>query len=100
MASITRRLFSPLFVFAILWLQGCARPGSSPDAEFRRVADEYLAGYLAWRPTTGMVLGLHQYDGRITDFSRASLDAELRRLKEFDRKLAKLSTKKLTREAA
>ena len=72
----------------------------SPDAEFRRVADEYLAGYLAWRPATGMVLGLHEYDGRITDFSRASLDAELRRLKEFDRQLARLSTKKLTREAA
>ncbi len=72
----------------------------APDAEFRRVADEYLAGYLAWRPATGMTLGLHEYDGRITDFSRASLDAELRRLKEFDRKLAKLSPKKLTREAA
>jgi uncharacterized protein (DUF885 family) len=100
MASLTRRPLFLLFVFAILWLQGCARPRSSPDAEFRRVADEYLAGYLAWRPTVGMVLGLHQYDGRITDFSRASLDAELRRLKEFDRKLAKLSTKKLTREAA
>jgi uncharacterized protein (DUF885 family) len=100
MASLTRRSLFLLFVFTTLWLQGCARPRSSPDAEFRRVADEYLAGYLAWRPAVGMVLGLHQYDGRVTDFSRASLDVELRRLKEFDRKLAKLSPKKLSREAA
>ena len=100
MSLLIRRSSVLLAVFAALWLAGCAQMRPSPDAEFRRVADDYLAGYLAWRPASGMTLGLHEYDGRITDFSRASLDAELRRLKEFDQKLAKLSPKKLTREAA
>src|SRR5437764_1094950 len=71
-----------------------------PDAVFQKLSDEYLAGYLAWRPATGTSLGLHEYDGRITDVSRASLDAELRRLKEFDQKLAHIDPKHLTREAA
>ena len=100
MVSLARSWFLLSAVLIAGWLPGCAQMRPAPDAEFRRVADDYLAGYLAWRPATGMTLGLHEYDGRITDFSRASLDAELRRLKEFDRKLAKLSPRKLTREAA
>ncbi len=79
-------------------LIGCARPKVSADSAFNRLADEYLAGHLAWRPASGMALGLHEYDGRVTDFSRASLDAELRRLKAFDARFAFLGTNGLTRE--
>ena len=60
---------------------------SEADAAFTRLADEFLAGFLAWRPQAGTGLGLHDYDGRITDYGRASLDAELARLKSFDRRL-------------
>ncbi|HTD66653.1 MAG TPA: DUF885 domain-containing protein [Candidatus Limnocylindria bacterium] len=89
------------FALALAFLfSSCARPRVSPDAAFNRLADEYLAGYFAWRPAFGMSLGLHEYDGRITDYSRASMDAELLRLKEFDAKLARIHIKKLTREAA
>jgi uncharacterized protein (DUF885 family) len=80
-------------------LFGCARPRVSPDAEFHTVTDQYLTGHLAWRPTAGMSLGLHQYDGRITDFSRASLEAELRRVKRFNTALGRIDAKRLTREA-
>src|SRR5215475_8524250 len=65
------------------------------DAAFRRLSDEYISGYLAWRPQTGTALGFHQYDGKVTDFSGASLDAELQRLQSFDRKLAQLDSKRL-----
>jgi uncharacterized protein (DUF885 family) len=83
-----------------LALFGCASPKITPDAEFQKLSTEYLEGHLAWRPTVGMSLGLHQYDGRIVDFRRASLDAELRRLKEFQARLARINTKQLTREPA
>lgn len=83
-----------------LVLFGCARPKVSPDAQFQKLSDDYLEGHLAWRPTVGMSLGFHQYDGRITDFRRASLDAELRRLKEFQARLARFDAKRLTREPA
>jgi uncharacterized protein (DUF885 family) len=63
------------------------------------LADEYLAGYLAWRPQTGTALGFHEYDGKLTDFSQASLDAELARLKAFGQRLGQLKSNRLSRQA-
>jgi hypothetical protein len=84
--------------FALLLLvPGCARlsqspapPASEADAHFTRLADEYLDGYLAWRPQSGTALGFHQYDGKITDFSQHSIQAELTRLRSYDSQLAEL----------
>ena len=63
------------------------------------MADEYIAGYLAWRPQTGTGLGFHQYDGKVTDYSQPSLDAELARLKSFDRRLGQFNTNRLSPQA-
>lgn len=69
---------------------------ASTDAAFALLTTEYLEGHLAWRPQVGVALGLHEYDGRITDLSRASLDAELARLKKFDERLARFVTNRLS----
>ncbi len=71
---------------------------SDGDAQFARLADEFLAGYLAWRPLTATTLGLHDYDGKITDYSRASVQGELARLEKFDRALSALAPDSLSRE--
>ena len=85
-----------------LLLAGCAGTGpngnasnSDADTVFNHLADDYIGGYLAWRPQAGTGLGLHQYDGKITDYSRASIDAELARLKSFEQQLADLNTSRL-----
>ena len=90
----------------IVLLAGCTRPAPAPrsstneaDAAFTRLADEYIGGYLAWRPQTGTSLGLHEYDGKVTDYSRASLDAELARLKSFEQRLGGLSAKDFSPQA-
>ena len=82
-----------------LAMAGCTRPRVSPDVRFQKKSSDYLEAHLAWRPAIGMALGLHQYDGRISDFSRASLRAELRRLKQFDAELAEFDPEPLGREA-
>src|SRR5438309_8032687 len=69
------------------------------DAAFAKLADECIAGYLAWRPQTGTTLGLHEYDGKLTEYSRPSLEAELARLKRFDHQLATLDEKSLSPQA-
>lgn len=81
----------------ILFLAGCASSPESSlpttptgDAAFQHLADEFTAGYLAWRPETGTALGLHEYDGRLTDYSHESLKAEAARLRHFDRTLREL----------
>lgn len=90
-----------LIVLSLCIFISCNQKGNSGsgDAAFEKLSEEYLKGYLAWRPQTGTYLGLHEYDGKITDYSKASIDAELARLKDFDKKFAEvdsasLSTKK------
>lgn len=100
MVTPTLRQHGLLWVALTLLVSSCASPRLPPDLTFNQLADDYLAGYLAWRPTTGMSLGLHEYDGRLTDFSRASMDAELRRLREFDAGLARIDPRKLSGETA
>src|ERR1019366_9220671 len=94
------------FLMLIACLAGCSQPSPTPpaaandaDAAFTRLADEYIAGYLAWRPQTGTALGFHQYDGKVTDYSQRSLDAELSRLKSFDQRLSGVETNRLSRQA-
>ncbi len=71
------------------------RDAAGADAAFTQLAEEYLSGYLAWRPQTGTALGFHQYDGKLTDYSPISLQTELARLKSFDSRLAGLNTSRL-----
>jgi uncharacterized protein (DUF885 family) len=73
---------------------------SDADAAFNRLSDEYITGYLAWRPQTGTSLGFHEYDGKVTDFSRPSLNVELARLHKFDEQLATLKTNGLSPKAS
>lgn len=87
----------------VLLLVGCAgpRPISNSDdlkadSVFVQVANDYLDGYLAWRPQTGTALGFHAYDGKVTDFSQASLEREFARLKAFNRRLNELDVKGLS----
>jgi uncharacterized protein (DUF885 family) len=91
-----------LILLFLACLAGCSTPpppaaGPNPkaDAEFQKIADDFLAGYLAWRPGLGVSLGLHEYDGRITDYSRSSIRLELGRLQRFDRQLSAFPSKRL-----
>src|SRR5882724_9478217 len=90
-----------------LVIAGCASSPHSDsvgatdaDAAFDSLASKYLTGYLQWRPQIGTALGFHEYDGKLTDLSRPSLDAELARLKSFDQQLSASDTKLLSTRAA
>ena len=91
------------FAFAsLILLAACAKISpskvaspSKTDREFLQLANDYITDYLAWRPQSATSLGFHEFDGKLTDFSRRSLDAELARLKEFDAKLAVLDGRAL-----
>src|SRR5262245_54956700 len=68
----------------------------SQDSEYEAVAEEYVKTYLAAHPLEGTALGFHEYDGKISDYSRLALDAELSRLRRFDDRLAKFDPAKLS----
>jgi hypothetical protein len=82
MMKVLRRV-----LLIIAWSGGTHFGAQTPDAEYEGVAEEFIKGYLAARPLQGTALGLHEYDGKITDYSRLALEAELSRLRRFDDRL-------------
>lgn len=81
-----------LFFLAI----GCSEKKKSTsiqaDSEFQKISDEFISGYLDWRPIYAVSLGFHQYDGKITDLSKKSIEAEIFRLKKYDKLLAEIDS--------
>jgi len=78
--------------------QSGVNPGGG-DSAFSQLSDAFLQGWLDWRPQAAVNLGFHQYDKGVTDYSKASLDAELKRLKEYSGKLEALDTATLSSHA-
>jgi uncharacterized protein (DUF885 family) len=98
--GVNERLVLKSFGFAMILLAflgakviSAAQP---QDAEYDAVAEEYVKTYLAAHPLQGTALGFHEYDGKISDYSRLALDAELSRLRRFDDRLAKFDPAKLS----
>src|SRR5438046_5108476 len=88
-----------ILLLAALWLFAQGNRGfaaEAEDGEYEAVAEEYIKGYLGAHPLEGTALGLHEYDGKITDYSRLALDAELSRLRRFDDRLNKFDRTKLS----
>ncbi len=87
-------------MFAILFVLLAAAPADVPSVETDRqlhaIAVDYLNGYYAFSPQTAVGLGLHQYDGKQIDLSKASLDREHARLKRFDKLLDEFPVEKLS----
>ncbi len=69
------------------------------DADFDKMALDFISGYLSARPLQGGALGYHQYDGKIGDFSRLAIDAEIERLQRFQDEFGKLDASKLSKGA-
>ena len=92
-AGSVRRMFMKLWSSCLL-LAALLTPSASfaaqagADAAFQKIADEFLHGYFAFSPLESVGLGLHEYDGLAPDYSRTALDAERKRLHEFERRLA------------
>ncbi len=93
--SVSGKLLLLIFLL-MLCFSKAALAAQAEDAEYEAVAEEYIKTYLAAHPLEGTALGLHEYDGKISDYSRLALDAELSRLRRFDDRLAKFDPSKLS----
>ncbi len=85
----------------ILVISGCNNNNKAAqqlggDEAFQKISDSFLQGYLSWRPQTAVSLGYHEYDGKITNYSKASLNNELIRLKDYDQQLDAFDTSSLS----
>ena len=96
-----------LSFISLLLLVGCKSVPESKtatlitqDSSFYATADEFISGYLAWRPHYATALGIHDHDGKITDYSLESINNELSRLKQFKERVEKISNDSLSESAA
>jgi uncharacterized protein (DUF885 family) len=94
--SATWKPFRLAIILLALSLASAIFAAQTQDAEYEGVAEEYVKTYLAAHPLQGTALGFHEYDGKINDYSRLALDAELSRLRRFDDRLAKFDPAKLS----
>src|SRR6266853_3107325 len=99
--GVTESSLGKTLSFLLVLLAVCLHAASNfaaqaDDAEYEAVAEEYIKTYLAAHPLEGTALGLHEYDGKISDYSRLALDAELSRLRRFDDRLTKFDPAKLS----
>jgi len=93
--ELAANLLSLVLISLALSLPAAGLAAQTDDTEYEAVAEEYVKTYLAAHPLEGTALGLHEYDGKISDYSRLALDAELSRLRRFDDRLAKFDPAKL-----
>jgi uncharacterized protein (DUF885 family) len=64
---------------------------SSAQQSFQKVSDEYFDQlYFPYQPTAGTLIGYHQYDTRLEDYSRKSIDAQIAALHTFEKRVEEI----------
>jgi len=82
-------------ILALIVLGACMTTALPADATtgsaqrlFQRVSDEYFdTVYFPNQPTVGTLTGYHQYDTRLEDYSRKSVDAWVAALQAFEKRV-------------
>ncbi len=70
-----------------------ASAAPSGDAAFSKLVDELLDDYFQRNPTTATYLGIHTYDDKLEDLSRAGIDAQTAALRAFRDKVSAIDPK-------
>ena len=91
--ALRRSLYALLLIASL----GHADPApADPNAAFMRLADEFFDQYyFPTNPTTATLSGVHAYDGKLEDYSRAAADRAIERLKGFDRQVSAVDARTL-----
>ena len=103
--NFMQRTHRPLLVMAcLLLLFGCqnntsektATTTASGDSTFQKTANDFITEYLNYSPAFAVSLGFHDYDGKVSDYSKASLDAQLSSLKAAEQRFASMDSASLS----
>lgn len=69
----------------------------SGDEAFLKLSEEYITKSLEWNPQSGVSLGLHEYDGKLGDFSKPNIDKRVTALKKFDQEFSAIDSTALSK---
>src|SRR5580704_203896 len=69
---------------------------ASPSQTWDALADEYLDQvFFKFSPTSGTAAGLHEFDTRLEDYSRAGIDRQIAALHAFEKRIASVDPRDL-----
>src|SRR6266568_4825818 len=90
-----KRIAALLLIGAVMSSAIAARAEKSEEL-FQRVSDEYFDQvYFPHQPTAGTTAGYHQYDTKLEDFARKSIDSEVGALNNFEKRAAAIPANSL-----
>jgi uncharacterized protein (DUF885 family) len=83
---------------ALVYVRSQAQQQSaSADSQFVKLADRYFDEYyFAFNPSAGTSVGFHQYDNRLEDYSRSSIERQVTMLKSFEQQVEQIDPAKLS----
>jgi uncharacterized protein (DUF885 family) len=90
-----------LLIVSLTMLMSCKQSVKAPspgdgDAAFQKLSDDFIKGYLEWRPELSVYLGFHEFDGKTSSFTKTSIATELARLHQYDKLLHDFDTASLS----
>lgn len=92
--TLAPRTLAPLALGVALWAAACGAP-PSPAAPASAASPPAFEGVarrlLALTPGAGRALGLHEFDGRVGDFSAAGIERRIATLRELEIEVASLA---------
>src|SRR5262245_40563801 len=83
------------FALALLPLCLAAGAAQAANAEFTKFVDDYFAASFRDSPNFATYLGVHDYDDRIDDLSRAGFEQRIAEQKKFLARLGAIDRSKL-----
>jgi uncharacterized protein (DUF885 family) len=82
-----------LCIFGASILQPVLSSAYAPDSKqkFAAVSDEYFdTVYFPYQPTIGTLTGYHQYDSKLEDYARSSIDGQIAALHAFEKRVEEI----------
>lgn len=90
------KLFTLLFLTAIiLFSSGFNTLPSQADTEFEKISNTFLSEYLQTNPESAVYLGLHEFDGKVSDYSVQGFIKQTEWLKSNKSKLETINPSEL-----
>ena len=93
---LAMRPFAAVVALILIVCPAFARTADSGDAAYEKLAADAIDASLAWRPLDATNAGLHDYDGRLPDYSKAAIAAGTARLAACQAKLDALDPASLS----
>ncbi|MGH9510263.1 MAG: DUF885 family protein, partial [Terriglobales bacterium] len=80
----------PLKVIRQEMLAAAGTASPTPQDSLSRLVDEFIAAFFRANPTPATLAGVHDYDKMVEDYSPAGVKAQLRSLRDFERRFEQI----------